>query len=232
MAGGWHLIGRVVDNIRSVYNGELTDAEFEQLTKDGLPEGWYAFHLEANENAENSERVRTLRDMARIVVPNGCDYFSERPEYGERVWNGGAVQYSTPMAKVETSIAQAHLFDAVCKFLDGIKPEGLIPTNFHSYFEPLLEQVRANFPVKDGYMVLRWIKQQPGSVHVCAFDNPKKYRVREAMPGTDGYGWFVEVLGTDGLWYNFYGNRPQANQERVSNITTRLEKDGYTQVTI
>lgn len=47
------------------------------------------------------------------------------------------------------------------------------------------------------------------------------YRKRQAMPGTDDYGWYVEVRGTDGRWYNFFGNRPLTErqaQRAVSNL--------------
>jgi len=51
-----------------------------------------------------------------------------------------------------------------------------------------------------------------------------RYRIVQAMPGTDGYGWYVLTEGTDGAWYNFFGNRPLANREQVERAVSRLPK--------
>lgn len=54
-----------------------------------------------------------------------------------------------------------------------------------------------------------------------------RYKVVQAMPGTDGYGWFILILGTDGKWYNFFGNRPKANETQIRIVTDRLDAKGY-----
>jgi hypothetical protein len=57
----------------------------------------------------------------------------------------------------------------------------------------------------------------------------RQYKLVQAVPGTDDYGWYLLTLGTDGQWYNFFGRSPFANEHQISRAITNLGS-GWTRV--
>jgi hypothetical protein len=63
-----HYFGARVNGTLGLFsNGAVLDAEFEHATKDGLPSGWVAWHLEPGETSQNSERVQAIRRLPILV---------------------------------------------------------------------------------------------------------------------------------------------------------------------
>jgi hypothetical protein len=85
-----HILGRRINGELCRFQGVLTDAEFEDVARIGLPQGWVAWHLEEDEAAENSERVRMIRDLPAVSI----DGYPVRPT---RKGNG-YVEYPVPLA--------------------------------------------------------------------------------------------------------------------------------------
>lgn len=63
-----HYFGiRINGKLGLFSNGAVIDAEFEHVTKNGLPNGWVAWHLEPGETFQTSERVKSLRKLPIVV---------------------------------------------------------------------------------------------------------------------------------------------------------------------
>tara|TARA_R110000868_G_scaffold116231_1_gene309706 strand:+ start:39 stop:353 length:315 start_codon:yes stop_codon:yes gene_type:complete len=67
-----HYFGATVNGKLGVFSGgACIDAEFESVTKNGLPMGWVSWHLEPGENSKNSERVKMIRSLPVLIVVAG-----------------------------------------------------------------------------------------------------------------------------------------------------------------
>lgn len=67
---GRHIFGVRLAGKRYRLHGEFDDAAFQALTAKGLPEGWFAWHLEEGENIHNSPRARAIAQMEPLVGGN------------------------------------------------------------------------------------------------------------------------------------------------------------------
>lgn len=62
-----HIFGRRIDGKLGRFVGEYDDEKFQELTKDGLPAGWVAWHFEEGETYDNSKRARAVAKVPVIV---------------------------------------------------------------------------------------------------------------------------------------------------------------------
>lgn len=63
-----HFFGVRINGVLAAFTEHVDDSEFEQVTRNGLPAEWVAWHFEAGENASNSQRVREVRDLPMVIV--------------------------------------------------------------------------------------------------------------------------------------------------------------------
>ena len=74
-----HYFGIRIDGQLGVFSGSVPDGEFANLTSNGLPSGWVAWHLEPGEDVGNSERVRSIRDLPLVVEDRGALRLFHKP---------------------------------------------------------------------------------------------------------------------------------------------------------
>ena len=65
-----HKFGKRQDGRLIAFFGTLDDREFEEVTRNGLPQGWVAWHVEESECDEPiSERVQKVRELPHFEIP-------------------------------------------------------------------------------------------------------------------------------------------------------------------
>jgi hypothetical protein len=74
-----HKLGVRIDGRPHSFFGTLTDAEFEQVASEGLPDGWLAWHVEEVELDQPSARVLAIR-----ALPLVCMRWQEALAYARR----------------------------------------------------------------------------------------------------------------------------------------------------
>lgn len=77
-----HYFGIRLGGKLARFTASVRDDEFLALTRDGLPEGWVAWHIPDGENVDNSDRCRSLRKLPIVVIVSGGLAAFPVPEHG------------------------------------------------------------------------------------------------------------------------------------------------------
>lgn len=89
---GIHKFGFTTEQgVRLQTFGTFNDVTFDRLTVRGLPNGWFCWHLEDNEIAENSTRVQLISEVPMAYLIYATSDYLEAHERASRLgyWPDG-----------------------------------------------------------------------------------------------------------------------------------------------